>query len=134
MFLSFDFGHKKIGIASGNTLLDSASPQPPLPCGKNGQPNWDTVATLIAEWQPDTLVVGLPLNMDGSESESSQRARKFGQRLHGRFGLPVFMVDERLSTREARQRTGIHHADPKVDSVAAVIIAEGFLSDGGQRL
>ena len=131
MILAFDFGTKKIGVASGNALLGTATAQPPLPCGKNGQPNWEQLGALIAEWQPEMLGVGLPLNMDGSESESSARARKFARRLHGRFGKPVRMVDERLSTREARQRTGIHHADPKVDSMAAVIIAEGYLNEGG---
>ena len=73
-------------------------------------------------------MVGLPLNMDGSESPSSARARKFARRLHGRFGLPVAMVDERLSTREARERTGQSGPDPKVDSMAAVVIAEGYLN------
>lgn len=134
MILAFDFGHKKIGVASGNRLLDTASPQAPIACARNGQPNWDTLTQLIKEWQPEALVVGLPLNMDGSESDSSRRARKFGHRLHGRFGLPVYLVDERLSTREARERTGIRHADPKVDSMAAVIIAEGFVRDGGEQL
>ena len=68
-----------------------------------------------------------PLNMDGSESESSQRARKFARRLHGRFGIRVWMIDERLSTREARERTGTRRADSKVDSMAAAVIAEGYL-------
>ncbi|EKF72935.1 endonuclease, Holliday junction resolvase [Alcanivorax hongdengensis A-11-3] len=126
MLLAFDYGTKKIGVASGNALLGSASPLPALPC-KNVQPDWDKVTALIEEWQPEVLVVGLPLNMDGSESELCQRARKFARRLQGRFGKPVWMVDERLSTREARERTGIHHADPKVDSMAAVVIAEGYL-------
>ncbi|MDX1802751.1 MAG: Holliday junction resolvase RuvX [Alcanivorax sp.] len=126
MLLAFDYGTQKIGVASGNALLGTASPLPALQC-KNVQPDWDQVAALIEEWQPEVLVVGLPLNMDGSESELCQRARKFARRLQGRFGKPVWMVDERLSTREARERTGIHHADPKVDSMAAVVIAEGYL-------
>lgn len=127
--LAFDYGTQKIGVANGNSLLGTASPLTALTC-KNTQPNWDEIAALISEWQPDTLVVGLPLNMDGSESESSQRARKFARRLQGRFGKKVYMVDERLSTREARERTGIQAADKRVDSMAAVIIAEGFLNEG----
>tara|TARA_B100000676_G_scaffold303238_2_gene353456 strand:+ start:2214 stop:2618 length:405 start_codon:yes stop_codon:yes gene_type:complete len=132
MILAFDYGTQKIGVASGNSLLGTATPLKALPC-KNTQPNWDDIAALLKEWEPEALVVGLPLNMDGSESESSQRARKFARRLHGRFGKPVSMVDERLSTREARERTGIRQADSRVDSMAAVIIAESYLQ-GGQAL
>ena len=127
ILLAFDYGTRKIGLASGNDLIGTASPLLPLPCN-NGQPDWDRVAAVLDEWRPDTLVVGLPLNMDGSEGPSSARARKFARRLHGRFGLPVVMVDERLSTREARERTGQRGADPKVDSMAAVVIAEGLLN------
>ena len=89
---------------------------------------------MLKEWEPEELVVGLPLNMDGSESESTARAKKFANRLKGRFGMKVWLVDERLSTREARERTGIRQADSRVDSMAAVIIAEGFLSEGGEAL
>lgn len=132
MILAFDYGSKKIGVASGNALLGTASPLPALPC-KNTQPNWDDVAALLHEWQPEALVVGLPLNMDGSDGESTARAKKFARRLHGRFGKPVWLVDERLSTREARERTGIHRADSRVDSMAAVVIAEGFFASGGTQ-
>ncbi|WP_417215958.1 Holliday junction resolvase RuvX [Alcanivorax sp.] len=131
MILAFDYGTQKIGVASGNELLGTATPLKALPC-KNTQPNWDDIAALLKEWEPEALVVGLPLNMDGSDSESTARARKFANRLHGRFGKKVWLVDERLSTREARERTGIQKADSRVDSMAAVIIAEGFLSEGGQ--
>lgn len=127
ILLAFDYGTKKIGLATGNDLIGTASPLVPLP-SHNGQPDWDRVAALLDEWRPDTLAVGLPLNMDGTESPSSARARKFARRLHGRFGLPVVMVDERLSTREARERTGQRGPDPKVDSMAAVVIAEGLLN------
>ncbi len=127
ILLAFDHGTRKIGVASGNGLIGTASPLAPLPC-RDGQPDWESIAALLADWRPDHLVVGLPLNMDGSESPSSARARKFARRLHGRFGLPVAMVDERLSTREARERTGQSGPDPKVDSMAAVVIAEGYLN------
>lgn len=127
--LAFDHGTNKIGIASGNAITGTATPLPAIPC-RDGQPDWSRVAALMEEWRPETLVVGLPLNMDGSESESSQRARKFARRLHGRFGIRVWMIDERLSTREARERTGTRRADPKVDSMAAAVIAEGYLGGG----
>ena len=133
MILAFDYGTQKIGVASGNSLLGTATPLKALPC-KNTQPNWDDIAALLKEWEPEGLVVGLPLNMDGSESESTARAKKFANRLKGRFGMKVWLVDERLSTREARERTGIRQADNRVDSMAAVIIAEGFLSEGGEAL
>ena len=133
MILAFDYGTQKIGVASGNSLLGTATPLKALLC-KNTQPNWDDIAALLQEWEPEALVVGLPLNMDGSESESTARAKKFANRLKGRFGMKVWLVDERLSTREARERTGIRQADSRVDSMAAVIIAEGFLSEGGEAL
>ncbi len=133
MILAFDYGTQKIGVASGNSLLGTATPLKALPC-KNTQPNWDDIAALLKEWEPEGLVVGLPLNMDGSESESTARAKKFANRLKGRFGMKVWLVDERLSTREARERTGIRQADNRVDSMAAVIFAEGFLSEGGEAL
>ena len=133
MILAFDYGTQKIGVASGNSLLGTATPLKALPC-KNTQPNWDDIAAVLKEWEPEELVVGLPLNMDGSESESTARAKKFANRLKGRFGMKVWLVDERLSTREARERTGIRQADSRVDSMAAVIIAEGFLSEGGEAL
>lgn len=131
MILAFDYGTHKIGVASGNSLLGTATPLKALPC-KNTQPNWDDIAALLKEWEPEGLVVGLPLNMDGSESESTARAKKFAGRLKGRFGMKVWLVDERLSTREARERTGIRQADSRVDSMAAVIIAEGFFAGGAQ--
>ncbi|MEQ3635654.1 Holliday junction resolvase RuvX [Alcanivorax sp.] len=127
MILAFDYGTQKIGVACGNKLLGTATPLKALPC-KNTQPNWEDISALLQEWEPEVLVVGLPLNMDGSDSESTARARKFANRLHGRFGKKVWLVDERLSTREARERTGIQKADSRVDSMAAVIIAEGFFA------
>ncbi|KAF0808373.1 endonuclease, Holliday junction resolvase [Alcanivorax xiamenensis] len=127
ILLAFDYGTRKIGVASGNALIGTASPLPALPC-KNEQPDWQQMAALLDEWRPERVVVGLPLNMDGSESHSSERARKFARRIQGRFGLKVYMVDERLSTREARERTATRGPDPKVDSMAAVVIAEGYLN------
>ncbi|KAF0810939.1 endonuclease, Holliday junction resolvase [Alcanivorax sp. S71-1-4] len=130
--LAFDFGTRKIGLASGQSLTGTGSPLPALPC-REGIPDWEQVQRLLAEWQPDLLLVGLPLNMDGTDSDLSQRARRFAGRLKGRFGKPVQLIDERLSTREARDRLGDRYrggSDPRVDSMAAVLLIESFFNDG----
>ncbi|MBY6209939.1 Holliday junction resolvase RuvX [Microbulbifer agarilyticus] len=129
--LAFDFGTSSIGLAYGQSLTGSARELDPLPA-KDGRPDWNRVQSIVDEWKPKVLVVGLPLNMDGSESEFGARARKFGQRLHGRLGLPVEYADERLSTRaakdEARDRGHRgNYADQPVDSIAARIFLEDWL-------
>ncbi|GAB2511815.1 Holliday junction resolvase RuvX [Microbulbifer agarilyticus] len=129
--LAFDFGTSSIGLAYGQSLTGSARALDPLPA-KDGKPDWNRVQRIVDEWKPKVLVVGLPLNMDGSESEFGARARKFGQRLHGRLGLPVEYADERLSTRaakdEARDRGHRgNYADQPVDSIAARIFLEDWL-------
>ena len=101
--MAFDFGTRQIGLAVGQTLTASARPLAVLKA-RDGQPNWQEIATYIEQWQPNILIVGLPLNMDGSESPFCQRARKFARRLQGRMVLPAKMVDERLSTAEAKSR------------------------------
>jgi putative Holliday junction resolvase len=128
--LAFDYGTQNIGVAVGQTLTHTADELPPLKA-KDGIPSWDAIAKLISEWNPDLLVVGLPLNMDGSESELGVRARKFGNRLHGRFGLQVAMIDERLSTftakGEAMQRGHRrNYGEKPVDSIAARLILESW--------
>ncbi len=129
--LGFDYGLKNIGVASGQTVTASASELPPLKA-KDGIPDWNAIENLLNEWQPDCVVIGLPLNMDGSDSELSQRARKFGNRLHGRFGVQVHLMDERLSTREAKSiareqgHKGNYRENP-VDSLAARLILESWL-------
>ncbi|WP_346838497.1 Holliday junction resolvase RuvX [Microbulbifer sp. SAOS-129_SWC] len=129
--LAFDFGTRSIGVAFGQSLTGTARELAPLPA-RDGQPDWGQLQKLLDEWQPQRLLVGLPLNMDGSESEFGARARKFGNRLHGRTGLPVELVDERLSTRAAKEEAferghkGNYAQDP-VDSIAARIICEDWL-------
>ena len=131
--LAFDFGTLNIGVAYGQTLTQTATELSGLKA-RDGIPNWDEIEKLLHEWQPTKLLVGLPLNMDGSDSELSQRARKFGNRLHGRFVLPVEMVDERLTTREAkaeaqeRGHKGNYGRDP-IDAIAARLILESWLND-----
>ncbi|MEE4245165.1 MAG: Holliday junction resolvase RuvX [Kangiellaceae bacterium] len=128
--MGFDFGVKSIGVAYGQTVTHSARPLSALKA-KDGQPNWQEIQQLINQWQPQALIVGCPLNMDGTEQELTLRARKFGKRLHGRFGLPVIEVDERLSTAEAKSRlfdAGGYKALQKdaVDNASAVIIIESW--------
>ncbi|MDO8343413.1 MAG: Holliday junction resolvase RuvX [Cellvibrio sp.] len=129
--LAFDYGTKNIGVASGQTITRSANSQPPLKA-KDGIPDWTQIEKLLKEWQPDLVLVGLPLNMDDSESELSTRARKFANRLHGRFGVKVEMVDERLSSFEAKSevmgRGGSRdYKNNPVDSIAARLILESWL-------
>nr|WP_122983348.1 Holliday junction resolvase RuvX [Halomonas caseinilytica] len=133
LILGFDFGTRRIGVAVGNELTRSARALDPLPA-RDGIPDWAQVARLVDEWRPDLFVVGLPLNMDDTESDMSTRARKFGKRLFGRYGIPCEMADERGSTREAKAiaRDAGHrgnYRDDGVDGLAAVLILEGWLAD-----
>lgn len=120
--LAFDFGLKKIGVATGQTLTGTANELTILPA-KQGQPDWHDIEKLFEDWKPDKLIVGLPLNMDGSESEIGQLARKFANRLHGRFGLGVEMMDERLTSREARE----FGTDGPMDHISARLILESWM-------
>lgn len=99
--MAFDFGTRRIGVATGQQMLGTGQPQAMLPA-RDGIPDWDAIGQLLEEWKPDLVVVGLPLNMDDSENDMCARARKFGKRLHGRFHVPVEMVDERLTSFEAK--------------------------------
>lgn len=133
--VGFDFGTRKIGVAAGQALTGSATPLEAVPC-RNGRPDWARIQELLDEWRPELLVVGLPLNMDGSASESSRKARRFARQLAGRFERRTRMVDERLSTREARERLGpdAHKGpDPRVDSLAAVLLIESCFAGAETR-
>ena len=130
--MAFDFGLRQIGVATGNCLLGTTQPLRVLKA-KEGAPDWRAVEDLVNEWRPDLLLVGDPLNMDGSASELCQRARKFSRRLHGRLGLPVEMIDERLSSFEAKHnsREQGHRGNFKeqpIDSYAAELILQTWLS------
>ena len=131
--MAFDYGTRQIGVAVGQTLTGSAEPLTNLRA-RDGVPDWDQLARLIREWEPNVLVVGLPLNMDGSASDMSERAARFARRLNGRFQLPVETVDERLSTFEAKQhlkdqgRMPSSYRDDPVDSLAAALLLQTWLS------
>jgi len=128
--LAFDFGLKRIGIASGDTLTRSAAPRTAAHHGRSG-PDWEAIARAVRALAPGLLVVGAPYNADGSEGTLSKRARGFAAELERRFALPVHLVDERFSSLEANaalkerrasgaRRRRIARAD--VDSAAAAVI------------
>ncbi len=132
MLLAFDFGTKSIGVSAGQSSLGTGNELPPLKA-KEGIPDWSLVQAVLEEWQPDTVLVGLPLNMDGSEQEMTRRARKFANRLNSMFGVKVELVDERLSTRAAKEiaaergQQGQYDKNP-VDSIAARLLLEAYIS------
>ncbi len=120
-YLAFDFGLKRVGVASGNTLMRSATPLTTLVDA--GERRFDAIAALIAQWRPDALVVGVPYHPDGAPHENTTRALRFARQLHGRFALPVHEVDERYSTTQARAAGA-----QDLDAASAAIILEQFLN------
>lgn len=128
--LAFDFGTKSIGVAVGQEITGTASPLAALKAN-DGIPNWEQVQKLYDEWMPNIVVVGLPLNMDGTEQDVTHRAKKFANRLHGRFRKPVETWDERLSTADAKailfELGGYKKlSKDKVDSVSACVIFQSW--------
>ena len=119
-FLAFDFGTKRVGVASGNTVSRSAAPL--CTVSSAGSARFDAIGDLLAQWQPDALVVGVPYHPDGAPHHNTELAKRFARQLRGRFRLPVHEVDERYSTTEARAMGA-----PDVDAAAAAIILEQFL-------
>jgi putative Holliday junction resolvase len=137
IILGFDFGMKRIGIAVGQTVTQTARALITIQA-KQGTPDWATLDKLINNWQPDALVVGIPLNMDGSEQLLTQAAQQFANTLHERFKIPVYGIDERLSTKDARERLfteggykALQHG--QVDSMAAQLILQNWLSNQAQE-
>ena len=151
--LCFDFGTKRIGVAVGQTLTATATPLEIISV-RNQRPDWDRISALVNQWQPQALVVGNPLNMDGSRHPVTARADKFARKLQGRYRLPVLRADERLTTIEARERERNRDALPPdsrvrgnggqrgrnpvrhredLDHLAAQVILEGWLQHGGRQ-
>lgn len=131
VFLGFDFGMKRIGVAVGQNLTLSASPLPTL-SAKQGVPSWDLIQKLILQWKPEALIVGLPKSIDDSELYTTKASLSFGRKLQKRFSLPVHMVDERLTTKEARSQIfnqgGFKRLKKtELDSIAACLILEQWL-------
>ncbi len=128
--MAFDFGTQKMGMSVGQSLIASASPLPLFPM-KDGIPNWDELLKIVKSHQPNLFLVGLPLNMDDSESELSTRARKFARRLRHQTIIATLMVDERLTTREARDELDHYQAQGRgkklsADSIAAALLIESW--------
>ncbi len=125
--MAFDYGSKTIGVAVGQGLTQSATELAEIRNHRETT-NWDALSKVIAEWQPDCFVVGMPLNMDGSESEFGEAVKKFVRQLEGRFNKKVFLMDERLSSYEAKQIAGPtdSYRDNPVDSLAARLILESW--------
>lgn len=131
--LGFDFGSKRIGVATGQAISCTASSLIVLQNQKNSL--WPAIGKILDEWQPERLIVGLPLDLDGQETPVSQAARKFAGRLHGRFGLPVEFQDERFTSMDAsrkfaelRSQGGVRRKDSAfLDAAAARNITQAWL-------
>jgi len=119
-FLSLDFGTRRVGVATGNSLLGTA--QPLRTISALGEARFAEIASLINDWQPAALVVGVPFHPDGAAHDNTRRAQRFARQLHGRFRLPVHEVDERYTTTEA-----LAAGAPDADAAAAALILEQFL-------
>jgi putative Holliday junction resolvase len=137
LVMAFDFGRRRIGVAAGDTLSATATPLAAVLAGQGGQ-QWTTIGALVRDWQPALAVVGLPYNVDGSESELSTAARAFAGELEVRYGLRVEMIDERYSSLEAHERlqqareTGVRKrrvGKADIDAAAACIILERWMAE-----
>ena len=124
LVMAFDFGTTKIGIAVGQKITGTATPVA-IVKARDGIPRWPVIDQLMEEWQPTVLVVGLPINMDGTESDMSKAATRFSRRLHGRYGIGIELMDERLSSFEARE----FETPDQLDAIAAKLILETWLAD-----
>jgi len=133
ILIGFDFGMKRIGVAIGQTITQTARPLDTIQA-KDGIPNWNAIDKLIKKWLPDALVVGIPLNMDGTDQHISHVARQFAKSLHDRFNIPVHEMDERLTTKDARERLFLQGGfkalqDGQVDRVAAQLILQNWFAE-----
>ena len=136
--LGFDYGEKRIGIAVGQELTASSSPLETIRAS-GGEPDWTAITKHVNDWQADGLVVGIPLNMDGSEHAMTKRARRFAAKLEERYHLPVYAVDERLSSIEAERIVGNTEKRPRglkqkkemIDQISAQLILDTYFSQHG---
>jgi len=137
--LGFDFGTKRIGIAIAQEVTGTANPLTTVTAIKH-KPDWESISKIIKEWQPDLLIVGLPLHMDGSEQTMTQAARRFSNQLNGRYQIPVELMDERLSSNEAesiineqsgsrsRFRDSLFPDKAQIDMISAQLILQSWMS------
>ena len=122
--MGFDFGMKRIGVAVGQKVTHTASGLTVVQAC-DGIPRWEYLDKIVLDWQPEKFIVGLPLNMDGSKSEMSQKAHKFSRRLSSRYNIQSEMFDERLTSFEARE----HEEKIHIDAIAARLILESWLRE-----
>lgn len=140
LYLGFDYGAKRIGLAVGDALTGSARP---LPAVNNGrQPDWDQLGKTLKEWRPAGCVVGLPVDLDGQDQAVTVQARAFAEQLRSRYGVPVHLCDERLSSRAADDELREARSDGRLnrrvrkgdrDGVAARLILEQWLAEAGRH-
>ncbi|MEE9310585.1 MAG: Holliday junction resolvase RuvX [Cocleimonas sp.] len=138
--IAFDFGLKRTGVAVGNTLTGSATPECTL-TGKDEQPNWQGISQLIEDWKPTQIVVGLPVELDGTENPLTKRINRFCNQLNGRYNLPVDQENEQFTSIEAADRlkqlrqSGRKKKVTKdeIDKIAASIILENWMQNNGHR-
>ena len=137
--ICFDFGLVRTGIAIGNTITTTAMPECTLQ-SKNNKPDWDAISSIISEWQPSQLVVGLPTKLDGSDTDATKAVRRFCNQLNGRYNLPVAQENEQYTSIEAAQRLKETRqrgrkkkiSKEDVDQIAAVIILENYFANHEQ--
>ena len=133
--LGFDFGLQRIGVATGQVITGTATALDTIRA-RNGQPDWEIISGLMQTWQPDALVVGLPRHDDGSDAEITGAVRRFIRQLEGRYHLPVHTIDERLSSRAAREQLELGDEQDTakgLDAVAARIILQDWLEAGSRN-
>jgi len=131
--LGFDYGLKNIGVAVGQELTRTANALTVIKA-RDGIPDWDEIQALIEEWEPQLLIVGMAHNLDGTEQRMTLASRKFGNRLNGRFNIPVEWQDECLTTFEALEYLGINSKlqakkREDVDRISAQIILQSWLNE-----
>jgi putative Holliday junction resolvase len=136
LYLGFDYGGRRIGVAVGDGITRKARPLPTIANGR--EPDWTTIAKLLKDWRPSGVVVGLPIDLDGSDQAITGQAKAFASTLRTRYGVPTFLCDERMSSRAADDEIRNARADGRMgrrvrkgdrDGVAARIILEQFLND-----
>lgn len=135
--MGFDFGLKRIGLATGQTITGTASPLTTLQANKQ-KPDWENIELHIRQWKPDALIVGIPYLLDGGESDITRAARNFCKQLERRFNLPVYTIDESLSSFEAQQQLTqdmkiAKHNKHEIDKMAAAIIVQSWLNSQQER-
>lgn len=125
--LAFDFGTHHIGVAVGQTVTKTSSPLVVLNVAREGKEIWNTISKLIDEWKPDQLLVGKPLNMDGTPSEMMKKVDSFFKKLQKITNIPCELVDERLTSFEAKQLMQVDSKDDRIDDLAAKIFLDNWI-------